>query len=127
MATKAAIDASGPSVTTNTRTFEPDVEREKTMEAWLAEHIPGFLGPKVYTKTCLYTMPRDRDFVIDTLPEHPQIIVCCGAGHAYKFAGLLGKILSQMAIDGETEYPIAPFTIKRPAITDPAFAASFHI
>lgn len=127
VATKAAIDASGPSVTTETRTFEPDAEREKTMEAWLAEHIPGFLGPKVYTKTCLYTMPRDRDFVIDTLPEHPQIIVCCGAGHAYKFASLLGQILSQMAIDGETEYPIAPFTINRSAITDPAFAASFHI
>lgn len=127
VATKAAIDASGPAVTPETRTFEADYEREKIMEEWLAKHIPGFLGPKVYTKTCLYTMPRDRDFVIDTLPEHPQIIVCCGAGHAYKFASLFGKILSQMAIDGKSEYPIAPFTINRPAITDPTFAASFHM
>jgi len=125
--TKAAIDASGPAVTVDTRTYEADEERERRVEAWLKRYIPGFLGPKIYTKTCLYTMPKDRDFVIDAVPEYPQIIVCVGAGHAYKFAGLLGKILSQMAIDGETEYPIAPFTLNRPAITNPDFEPLFHI
>jgi len=127
VATKAAIDASGHVVTADTRTFEPNPEREKDIETWLAEHIPHFLGPKLYTKTCLYDMPPDRNFVIDTLPNHPQIIVCCGAGHAYKFASLLGKILSQLALDGSTEYPIAPFTLNRPAITDPNFKPVFHI
>ncbi len=127
VATKAAIDASGPAVTTNTRTYEADAVREAQMDAWLEKHIPGFLGPKLYTKTCLYTMPKDRNFVIDTHPEHPQIILCCGAGHAYKFASLLGKILSQLAIEGKTEHPIRPFTLQRPAITDPAYEAAFHI
>ena len=127
VATKAAIDASGPLVTTDTRTFEADVARERLLEEWLAEYIPGFLGPKMYTKTCLYTMPKDRDFIIDTLPEHPQIVVCVGAGHAYKFASLLGQILSEMAIDGQTNYPIAPFTLNRPAIMDPNYQANFHI
>ena len=44
------------------------------------------LGPISYTKTCLYTMTYDRDFLIDSLASKglPQIIVCCGAGHAYK-------------------------------------------
>ena len=127
VATKAAIDASGPAVTTETRTYDTDPEREQLLDAWLAQHIPGFLGPKVYTKTCLYTMPKDRDFVIDHHPDHPQIIICNGAGHAYKFAGLLGKILSELAIDGQTDYPIEPFTLHRPAITDPDFPAQFHI
>ena len=127
VATKAAIDASGPAVTTDTRTYEPDKEREHRVEAWLTKHIPGFLGPRLYTKTCLYAMPRDRNFVIDTVPEHPQLIFCAGAGHAYKFASLLGKILSQLAIDGQTEYPIQPFTLQRPAITDPHYEAVFHI
>ena len=125
--TKAAIDASGPLVTTETRTYDEDKERVARVEAWLGEHIPGFLGPKLYTKTCLYDMPPDRNFVVDSLPEHPQILVCCGAGHAYKFASLLGKILSQMAIDGRTEHPIAAFTMQRPAITDPDFQPQFHI
>lgn len=72
-------------------------------------------------------MPRDRNFVVDTLPGYPQLLICVGAGHAYKFASLLGKTLSQMAIDGVTEYPIAPFTINRPAISDPTFETNFHL
>jgi sarcosine oxidase len=127
VATKAAIDAAGPIVTARTRSYDPDPARERVVEDWLREYIPGFLGPKLYTKTCLYDMPRDRNFVIDALPGHPQILVCNGAGHAYKFAGLLGKILSELAIDGQTPYPIAPFTFNRPAITDPDFPAVFHI
>jgi sarcosine oxidase len=127
VATKAAIDASGPAVTPETRTYEADPERERRVETWLQQYIPGFLGPKLYTKTCLYTMPRDRNFVIDTLPEHPHIAICVGAGHAYKFTSLLGKILSELALDGRTAYPIAPFTLQRPAITDPDFAPVFHI
>jgi sarcosine oxidase len=127
VATKAAIDASGPAVTTDTRTYDADRAREQRVETWLKQYIPGFLGPRLYTKTCLYDMPRDRNFVIDALPEHPQILVCVGAGHAYKFASLLGKILSELAIDGQTDYPIAPFTLQRPAITDPNFPPIFHI
>ena len=127
VATKVGIDASGPAVTTDTRTYQSDAEREHRQEAWLKENIPGFLGPKLYTKTCLYTMPKDRHFVIDTLPEHPQIIVCVGAGHAYKFSGILGKILSELAIDGHTDYPIEPFALQRDAITDPNFKPVFRM
>lgn len=127
VATKAAIDSIYRPVTVDTRTFEGDPEVDRQLEAWLARHIPGFLGPKLYTKTCLYTMPRDRNFVVDTLPEYPQISVCVGAGHAYKFASLLGKILSQLAMQGESEYPIEAFSLRRPAITDSNYQSSFHI
>ncbi len=63
-------------------------------------------------------------FVLDALPEHPQILVCIGSGHAFKFASLLGKILSELAIDGRTEHPIASFTLQRKAIMDPNFTVS---
>lgn len=127
VATKAAIDASGAPVTADTRTFEGDPVKEKQLTDWLNRFVPGFTGPKLYTKTCLYTMPKDRDFVIDQHPAHPQIIICNGAGHVYKFASLMGKILSEVAIDGHTQYPISDFSIDRPAIMDPAFEASYHI
>lgn len=124
VATKAAIDLTGKVVTPETRTFEPDVEIEEYQEAWLKKHIPGFLGPKLYTKTCLYTMPRDRQFIIDSVPEHPQIIVCVGAGHAFKFASIFGQILSELAIDGETPHNIETLIFNRPAITDPDFEST---
>ena len=120
VATKAAIDMSGEVVTLDTRTFDPNVEVEEFQEAWLKQHIPGFLGPKLYTKSCLYTMPLDRQFIIDTLPEHPQIILCVEAGYAFKFASLFGKILSELAIDDETQYDsVGNMTLDRPCITDP--------
>lgn len=127
VATKAAIDATGPVVTAATRTFEPVAEREAELDAFLTRGIPHFVGPKLYTKTCLYEMPPDRDFILDHLPQHPNVFVFIGAGHAYKFASLLGKIFSQLVLDGHTPHDIAPFTLNRPAITDPTYTVNLRI
>ncbi len=127
VATKIAFDYSGKFVTPETRSYEGDEGVEQALISWLSAHIPNFLGPKLYSKTCLYTMPKDRHFILDTLPEQPNILVCVGAGHAFKFASLLGKILSQLAIDGSSTYPIDAFTLQRPAITDPTYQAVFTL
>ena len=113
-------------VTADTRTFEPDPVRIRRYRNFLGKHIPGFLGPELYTKTCLYTIPPDQNFVIDTLPEHPQISVAVGAGHAYKFAGLIGRILADLALEGKSSFPIRAFRLDRPAISDEAFEKTFH-
>ncbi|KAJ8303111.1 LOW QUALITY PROTEIN: hypothetical protein KUTeg_019507 [Tegillarca granosa] len=78
------------------------------------------VGPKLYTKTCLYTMTPDRHFVVDTCAHKGfnDVIVCCGGGHIYKFSCLMGKILSQMAIDGRTQYDISQFNIDRQALQE---------
>jgi sarcosine oxidase len=114
-------------VTAESRNFEPDPVRQLRYREFLGRHLPGFLGPELYTKTCLYTIPPDQNFVIDTLPEHPQISVVIGAGHAYKFAALIGGILRDLALDGRTRHPIEGFRLERPAITDPAFEYAFHV
>ena len=121
VATKAAIDLTGKPTTAVSRDFEPDVEIEAYQEAWLKEHIPGFLGPKLYTKTCLYTLTKDRGFILDSLPEHPHILLFVGAGHAFKWASLFGRILSELAIDGYTKYDLSAFRLDRPALTDPDY------
>ena len=108
MATKAGQDVGGEEVTAETRTFEPNPRTTGAARPLSGgAHIPRFLGPELYTKTCLYTMPPDRHFVIDSRPGHPQITVAVDGGHAFKFATLIGRILSQLALDGRTEYPIA--------------------
>jgi sarcosine oxidase len=113
-------------VNAETRTFEPDPVRVRRYRDFLRRRIPGFLGPELYTKTCLYTIPPDQNFVIDTLPEHPQISVAIGAGHAYKFAGLIGRILSELSLDGASSFPIGAFGLDRPALSDATFEKTFH-
>jgi sarcosine oxidase len=126
-AAKAAEDAGGRFVTADTRTFEPDPENLERVTQYLKKHIPSMLGPILRTKTCLYTMPPDRNFILDQLPGYPQVCLSIGAGHMFKFASLVGKILSQLAIQGKTQYPIDIFTLKRKAITDPNYPKAFHI
>ena len=126
VATKAGQDVGGGEVTAKTRTFEPDPRVRERLVRFLEERIPHFLGPELYTKTCLYTMPPDRHFVIDSVPGHPRITVAVDAGHAFKFATLIGRILSQLALDGRTDYPINAFRANRPALTDPTFQPIFR-
>ena len=40
-----------------------------------AATCPAAVGPPIYTKTCLYTLTPDRDFVVDRLPERPGVVV----------------------------------------------------
>ena len=118
---KAGQDAGGEEVTVDSRTFEPNPRTLAHLRGFLERYIPRSLGPELYTKTCLYDMPPDRDFVLGTVPSAPQVAFFCGAGHAFKFAGLVGKILAEITVEGRTRYPIETFSPDRPALTDPEY------
>lgn len=65
-------------------------------------------------KTCLYTRSPDSHFIIDHHPEHPNAILACGfSGHGFKFGSVLGEVLGQLAIKGQTEYDISIFSLNR--------------
>jgi sarcosine oxidase len=111
--TKAGQDGGGQEVSAGTRTFEPDQAALRRTVDFLQQYIPRSLGPIIYTKSCLYTLTPDRDFVIDRLPDHPNVVVGIGGAHGYKFASLIGRILSELAVDGRTDRNIEPFRIDR--------------
>jgi len=118
-ATKIAQDAGGKVVTADSRSFDPDPENFARVHAWAEQRLPRALGPVLYTKTCLYTLTPDRDFVIDVVPGHPHVAVAIGAGHAFKFASVIGRILSELAIDGATPSDISAFALGRESLTQP--------
>jgi monomeric sarcosine oxidase len=56
---------------------------------------------------CIYTMTADENFVIDKHPTLPNVYVAAGfSGHGYKFATVVGEILAELAVDGQTRQPI---------------------
>jgi monomeric sarcosine oxidase len=124
---KLGRDVSGRFVTQETRSFEPNAEQTAENAAFLERYLPGAAGPELLSKTCVYDLTPDRNFVIDTLPGYPHIGLCVGAGHAAKFAALLGHVMADLAIDGATSYGIETWKLDRPALTDPGFPTDFRM
>ena len=126
---KAAQDVGGEETTPSDRTFEADVSTDRRVREFLAAHLPGALGPEIYTKTCLYTLTPDRDFVLDRLPDHPNVFVALGAAHGFKFASVLGRILAELVVDGSTPSAgeIDAFRIDRPSLLEANPATSFMV
>ena len=122
VAIKIGIDGAGPVVTPQTRTFTPDEARVRRVLAFLERYLPAAAGPELYTRTCCYDFPPDRDFIADYVPGSQRVLVCAGAGHAGKFAALLGRILAELALDGSSRFPVSAFSATRPALTGAAAA-----
>lgn len=96
---KVGQDIGGHATTADGRSFDIDTDYLARVEDFVGRRMPGAAGPAARTKTCLYTLTPDRDFVIDRLPGHPGVIVALGAAHAYKFVALFGTLLAEMALD----------------------------
>jgi sarcosine oxidase len=110
---KVGQDAGGVEVTPRSRTFDVDEAALERVAAFVSGHLPGGAGDIIRTKSCLYTMPPDRDFVIDEVPGSPGVYVAQGAAHGFKFAAVFGKILAELAVDGDTKHDLSAFRFER--------------
>jgi sarcosine oxidase len=126
---KAAEDVGGQPTTARDRSFAPDEVAAARLDAFMARHLPGSVGPVLLTKTCLYTLPPDRDFVIDRLPDQPNVLVALGAAHGFKFASVIGRILAELAVQGVTPSAaeIERFRIDRPILLQADPPTSFMV
>jgi sarcosine oxidase len=126
---KAAEDVGGDEVTPATRTFERNEVGFRRLTDFLQRYLPEHLGPEIYTKTCLYTLTPDRDFVVDRLPDVPGVHVVLGAAHGFKFASVLGRILAELVVDGATQSAgeLERFTIDRPILLEANPVTSFLV
>ncbi|WP_101296906.1 N-methyl-L-tryptophan oxidase [Halegenticoccus soli] len=93
---------------------EPDAEDERLLRRFAERYFPDGAGPTMRLATCTFTNTPDNDFVLDTLPDHPQVAVGAGfSGHGFKFASVVGEILADLAVVGETDHPIERFRLER--------------
>lgn len=79
-----------------------------------SQYIPGAAGPLLSTRRCLYTLTPDKHFVVDTHPDYPQVVIGAGfSGHGFKFTTLMGKMLADLALEGQTPHDTSLFKLSR--------------
>jgi len=68
-------------------------------------------GEVIHSKVCLYDMTENSDFVLDIDPSHPEVVYGYGfSGHGFKFAPLIGELLSELALDRKPSFPMDKFS-----------------
>jgi sarcosine oxidase len=111
----------------DTRSFEPRADVIEGVSRFATRHLPAAVGRVHLSKTCLYTLTPDRDFIVDRVPGTENIYTAVGAGHAFKFASLLGRILIDLALDGDTPHDISAFSADRPILGEKEPVRSYMV
>ena len=101
---------------TTPQAIRREVGEEETarMCRHLARFMPDAAGTLLATATCMYTNTPDEHFIIDRHPAHRNVALACGfSGHGFKFCSVVGEILADLALVGETAQPIDLFALRR--------------
>ncbi|WP_435152591.1 N-methyl-L-tryptophan oxidase [Haladaptatus sp. DFWS20] len=93
---------------------EPNRADERVLRDFTERYFPDAAGPTMRLETCLFTNSPDEHFIVDTLSDHPQVVVGAGfSGHGFKLSSVIGEILAELAIDGESRHDIDLFSVNR--------------
>lgn len=83
-------------------------EDEQVLIKALRLLIPDAYEETLTMKTCLYTNSPDHNFILDHLPGYDNdVVIAAGfSGHGFKFVSVVGEIMADLAMKGQTELPI---------------------
>ncbi len=95
--------------------YAPDSENVASLRPFLRAHIPGLAeAPVRESRICLYTQTPDEHFIVDAHPAHQHVVIGAGfSGHGFKFSTIIGKMLTDIALDGATPHNDELFKISR--------------
>ncbi|KAJ3676867.1 hypothetical protein LUZ60_002591 [Juncus effusus] len=89
------------------------------IDQFMSQYVETADGP-LMSQGCMYSMTPDKDYIIDFLGgEFGKDVVVAGgfSGHGFKMGPVVGKILAEMAVEGEVSVPdgvdLGMFSIKR--------------
>ena len=89
-------------------------EDEAILREFVEKYFPAAAGPALSLKTCMFTNSPDGHFIIDVHPEYPQVSLASGfSGHGFKFASVIGEIMADLAMFGETTHDLDLFRLDR--------------
>lgn len=93
---------------------------KQELNKFIERFLPGVSGQFNYGRTCMITKTPDKHFIIDRHPENCRVMIAGGfSGHGFKYASIIGEILSQMIINRETKYYLPDnFAISRESLKE---------
>ena len=93
---------------------EPTAADEAALRRFTEKYFPQAAGPTMALRVCFFTNTPDEHFIIDEHPRQEGLFVAAGfSGHGYKFCSVVGEILAELALDGESELAVAEFGLGR--------------
>ena len=73
------------------------------IRSFVRAHLPRIEPIPVDHSVCMYTMTPDQHFVIDRLPDMPNVVFAAGfSGHGFKFAPVVGSLLADLVTGGDS-------------------------
>jgi sarcosine oxidase len=89
-------------------------EDERVLRQFVERYLQAGDGPTLAMQTCMFTNTPDEHFVIDPLPGCEQVLVVSPcSGHGFKFASVIGEILTDLVEKGETRHDLSRFSMSR--------------
>ena len=86
----------------------PSAEDDQRVLSFLSRHLINVFPRRTRHETCLYTLTPDSHFIVDKHPSNSNVAYAAGlSGHGFKFAPVLGEILTDLVVHGETDHPIS--------------------
>ena len=77
---------------------ERDTRDQTAVETFLASNLPEVSRRMTRWSGCYYTMTPDENFIVDSLPNYPQVTIVAGlSGHGFKFTSVLGELAADIA------------------------------
>lgn len=93
---------------------EPEARDEATLRPFIERYFPDGSGPALDIRVCPFEVSPDEDFIVDRHPESERVVFAAGfSGRGFKFCSVIGEILADLALDGDTRHDIGRLRLNR--------------
>ena len=104
----------GEQVDPDTMNREPQPADEELLRTFARRYFPDAAGATLMLKACLFTNSPDHHFILDQHPEYPEVALAAGfSGHGYKFCSVIGEVMADLALDGQSRHDTEFFRLTR--------------
>ena len=92
----------------------PTPHDESLLRDFTEKYFPEVAGETEKMSVCMFTNSPDEHFIIGRHATYPQVSFAAGfSGHGFKFCSVVGEIMADVSVKGETDQDIRLFSPDR--------------